>query len=590
MLRLAASTPTRPCFSAGTSFNSARSSNIKSHFLLHSSHRRLALNKTRGFSSSSSSSSSFMRYNRLSVAVAASSIILVGSYFAFPSIRPSTISLESPFSTSSTFGIPRANGNSKQSIKMMTPLQVSSRLRDLEESYLVERGKGVLRYDVSQLPSNSPIEDDRSEKIVQVPLITPDDKRHSTDWMFWGVYDGHSGWTTSAKLRDELIGSVLSELEKSYVKSSADSVYRLVPSPEVINNAIERGFVKLDEEIVTKSVERLLANPNKAGAAELIAPALSGSCGLLAFYDSYSQDLRVAVTGDSRAVLGSRNSDGEWTAKALSTDQTGSNEEEAVRLRAEHPGEESTVVRRGRVLGGLEPTRAFGDARYKWSKDTQERIARSFFGRRSPQELRSPPYVTARPVITTTKIKPENGDFLVMGTDGLYEMLSNEEIVGLVVEWMEAKQPHYLGGSVRNNGSQTSLWTKIFGGKSNATDGTSITADNVGLTITVKDTSLNREAQKQPIRRRPGAPPPHFTVEDENASTHLMRNALGGGDLEQVSMLVSIPAPISRSYRDDLTVTVVFFGNSEKPGDGGSVRVNDLATRNNLKSHVKGKL
>lgn len=531
-----------------------------------------------------------MRYNRLSVAVAASSIILVGSYFAFPSIRPSTISLESPFSTSSTFGIPRANGNSKQSIKMMTPLQVSSRLRDLEESYLVERGKGVLRYDVSQLPSNSPIEDDRSEKIVQVPLITPDDKRHSTDWMFWGVYDGHSGWTTSAKLRDELIGSVLSELEKSYVKSSADSVYRLVPSPEVINNAIERGFVKLDEEIVTKSVERLLANPNKAGAAELIAPALSGSCGLLAFYDSYSQDLRVAVTGDSRAVLGSRNSDGEWTAKALSTDQTGSNEEEAVRLRAEHPGEESTVVRRGRVLGGLEPTRAFGDARYKWSKDTQERIARSFFGRRSPQELRSPPYVTARPVITTTKIKPENGDFLVMGTDGLYEMLSNEEIVGLVVEWMEAKQPHYLGGSVRNNGSQTSLWNKIFGGKSNATDGTSITADNVGLTITVKDTSLNREAQKQPIRRRPGAPPPHFTVEDENASTHLMRNALGGGDLEQVSMLVSIPAPISRSYRDDLTVTVVFFGNSEKPGDGGSVRVNDLATRNNLKSHVKGKL
>lgn len=551
--------------------------------------RKFVLNEGRTYSTAHSRRSSFLKANKLGAALAATSLVIGGSLLAYPGFD-SSIALDSPFSTTSTFGIPRANGNTKQSITMMSPLQVSSRLRELEESYLVERGKGVLRYDVSQLPSNSPIEDDRSERIVQVPLITQDDKRHSSDWMFWGVYDGHSGWTTSAKLRDELIGSVLGELDKAYVKSSADSVYRLVPSPEIINNAIEKGFVKLDDEIVNKSVERLLANPNKAGAAELIAPALSGSCGLLAFYDSYSKDLRVAVTGDSRAVLGSRNSDGEWSATSLSTDQTGSNEEEAARLRAEHPGEEETVVRRGRVLGGLEPTRAFGDARYKWTKDIQERIARSFFGRRSPQELRSPPYVTARPVITTTKIKPENGDFLVMGTDGLFEMLSNEEIVGLVVEWMEAKQPQYLLAGNNKDSNKGGLWSKMFGGKPTSTGGTSITADNVGLTVTVRDNSLNREAQKQPIRRRPGAPPPHFTVEDENASTHLVRNALGGGDIEQVSMLVSIPAPIARSYRDDLTVTVVFFGNAEQTDDGGAVRVNDIATRNNLKAHVKGKL
>lgn len=552
-------------------------------------YRKVVLNPGRNYSTTYSPRSSFLKVNKLGAAFAGTSLVIAGSLLAYAGVG-SSIALDSPFSTSSTFGIPRVNGNTKQSITMMSPLQVSSRLRELEESYLVERGKGVLRYDVSQLPSNSPIEDDRSERIVQVPLITQDDKRHSSDWMFWGVYDGHSGWTTSAKLRDELIGSVLGELDKAYVKSSADSVYRLVPSPEIINNAIEKGFVKLDDEIVNKSVERLLANPNKAGAAELIAPALSGSCGLLAFYDSYSKDLRVAVTGDSRAVLGSRNSDGEWSATSLSTDQTGSNEEEAARLRAEHPGEEETVVRRGRVLGGLEPTRAFGDARYKWTKDIQERIARSFFGRRSPQELRSPPYVTARPVITTTKIKPENGDFLVMGTDGLFEMLSNEEIIGLVVEWMEAKQPQYLLAGNNKDSNKGGLWSKMFGSKPSLTGGTSITADNVGLTVTVRDNSLNREAQKQPIRRRPGAPPPHFTVEDDNASTHLVRNALGGGDIEQVSMLVSIPAPIARSYRDDLTVTVVFFGDAEQTDDGGAVRVNDIATRNNLKAHVKGKL
>lgn len=528
-----------------------------------------------------------MRSNRLSAAVAASSLILAGSYIAFPSLR-SAIKLESKgsFSTSSTFGIPASNGNGKQSITMMSPFQVSSRLRELEESYIVERGKGVLRYDVSQLPSNSPIEDDRSEKIVQVPIITSENEKLASDWMFWGLFDGHSGWTTSAKLRDELISAVLAELDKTYAKSPEDESFRVVPTPEAITRAIEDGFVNLDNEIVHKSVERLLANPNKAGAAELIAPALSGSCGLLAFFDSYSKNLRVAVTGDSRAVLGSRNEDGEWTATALSTDQTGSNEEEAARIRSEHPGEEDSVIRRGRVLGSLEPTRAFGDARYKWTKGIQEQIARSFFGRRSPQELRSPPYVTAKPVVTTTKIKPENGDFLVLGSDGLYEMLSNEEIVGLVVEWLEAKQPDYLTASASKN----SLWDRVFGAKQGSTEGTSISADNVKGSVTVQDTSANKDAQKQTIRRRPGAPPPHFTVEDDNVSTHLVRNALGGGDVEQVSMLVSIPAPISRSYRDDLTVTVVFFGNKGEVDNSGSVRVNEQATRNNLKTHVRAKM
>lgn len=541
--------------------------------------------QSRTYATFHAKTSSMRHNNRLSAAVAVSSLLLAGSYIAFPSLRSSLISLESPFSTSQTFRIPASNGDGKQSITMMSPLQVSSRLRELEESYLVERGKGVLRYDVSQLPSNSPIEDDRSEKIVQVPIMLDGGDKLTSDWMFWGVFDGHSGWTTSAKLRDELITSVLGELDKAYIKSSSDASYRVVPTPEAIDRAIENGFLNLDDEIVNKSVERLLSNPNKAGAAELIAPALSGSCGLVAFYDSLSKDLRVAVTGDSRAVLGSRNEEGEWTATALSTDQTGSNEEEVARIRSEHPGEEDSVIRRGRVLGSLEPTRAFGDARYKWTRSIQNRMARSFFGR-TPQELRSPPYVTAKPVVTTTQIKPENGDFLVLGSDGLYEMLSNEEIVGLVVEWLEAKQPSYLSAK----SSKDSLWNRVFGAKNNPSEGISVSADNVKGSVTVQDLSANKEAQTQSMRRRPGAPPPHFTVEDDNASTHLVRNALGGGDLEQLSMLVSIPSPISRNYRDDLTVTVVFFGESGEVENSGSVRVNEAATRNNLKTHVKAKL
>jgi len=44
-----------------------------------------------------------------------------------------------------------------------------------------------------------------------------------------------------------------------------------------------------------------------------------------------------------------------------------------------------------------------------------------------------------------------------------------------------------------------------------------------------------------------------FTFEDTgNLATHLIRNALGGAKREQVSVLLSIPAPLSRRYRDDV--------------------------------------
>lgn len=74
-------------------------------------------------------------------------------------------------------------------VEMLTPEQSTQKLRKMEESYLVNRGRGVLRYDLVQLPSNSPIEDDHAEKIVQVPSRAA---AEPSDWMFWGVFDGHS--------------------------------------------------------------------------------------------------------------------------------------------------------------------------------------------------------------------------------------------------------------------------------------------------------------------------------------------------------------------------------------------------------------
>lgn len=345
-----------------------------------------------------------------------------------------------------------------------------------------------------------------------------------------GANSGNRGWTTSAKLRQSLISVVARELNETYRASQSGQG----PSPEAIDEAIKRGFTKLDDEIVHRSVEKVFKLGSKSSAAELLAPALSGSCALLSFYDSKSKLLRVACTGDSRAVLGRRSSGGKWSAVALSVDQTGATPEEEARLRREHPGEEN-VVRGGRVLGGLQPTRAFGDAQYKWPREISERLKRSFFARSPSPMLKTPPYVTAEPVITTTKIEPENGDFLVLATDGLWEMLTNEEVVGLVGKWIETQAPGLAGSA----GSQfDSAWSKIFG------------SSNKALPV---ETDKSPKEEDIPIRLQQWGISANdknrFVVKDKNVATHLIRNALGGRNDEQVCALLTLRAPFSRRYR-----------------------------------------
>lgn len=91
----------------------------------------------------------------------------------------------------------------------------------------------------------------------------------------------YSGWTTSAKLRQTLISYVARELNATY-KSAATNPSFPFPSPEAIDAAIKTGFLRLDHEIVIESVEKVVKANSKTVAAELLAPALSGSCALLA--------------------------------------------------------------------------------------------------------------------------------------------------------------------------------------------------------------------------------------------------------------------------------------------------------------------
>lgn len=100
-------------------------------------------------------------------------------------LRQGTIVGEGPLYKSSEDG--------RRIVEMLTPDQATAKLRRQEQSFWVNRGQGVTRYDLVQLGSNDPIEDDHAEKIVEVPSRAAEEEQvSSSDWMFWGVFDGHS--------------------------------------------------------------------------------------------------------------------------------------------------------------------------------------------------------------------------------------------------------------------------------------------------------------------------------------------------------------------------------------------------------------
>ncbi|KAL3229076.1 [Pyruvate dehydrogenase [acetyl-transferring]]-phosphatase 1, mitochondrial [Nakaseomyces bracarensis] len=514
------------------------------------------------------SSSSLIR--ELNLALLGGGVMMFLTYSYFSDRIPSPLRYMREYSTIHNDEgklIQSSGGYAKgeESFAILTDKEVDNRLRSREMSFFVKRSKGITRYDVAQLPSNNPIEDSHVEKLITFPspnassktLAEREDEEFDNDLYFFGIFDGHSGTFTSAKLSVDLVPYVAHQIANVYQQNNK-ALGSKSSQGLSFDSALENGFVQLDNDIIYGSLGKLLKEPNNDTMLSAL-PAISGSCALLAIYNSHDSNLKVAVTGDSRALIGSVNSNGEWTVESLSTDQTGDNEEEVARIRSEHPGEPN-VVRNGRVLGSLQPSRAFGDYRYKVKEIEGKRLSDlpdhlKLYFRKEPKDFKTPPYVTAKPVITTTKISPET-KFMVLGSDGLFELLSNAEIAGLVIRWME------------NN---------------NVNDKNIIANGKKGKLPFVKDVSTDTESQRSAFRYRKDGKleDTSYLMEDNNVATHLIRNALSaGGQKEYVSTLVSIPAPTSRKYRDDLTVTVAFFGEIKKDSvsDDNSIVLNHDAT------------
>ncbi len=78
----------------------------------------------------------------------------------------------------------------RDSLDVLTPDEITDILQLNAQSNSVDRNRGVVRFDVTELPSNSPIEDEHCEKLLEVPSAL--EKDQTKDWMFWGICDGHA--------------------------------------------------------------------------------------------------------------------------------------------------------------------------------------------------------------------------------------------------------------------------------------------------------------------------------------------------------------------------------------------------------------
>lgn len=428
----------------------------------------------------------------------------------------------------------------------LTPQEVTNVLQANEYTKEFSGSSSIKYYDSNQLASNNPIEDTRSE--AQCLL---------TKGILLGVFDGHGGGACAQvvskrlfhyisacllppKLLQQYLNSIgsnknlelletfndkvefVAEIRDLYQASFLNFVKDLLQSDIrkefQMESALENAFLRLDNDLSDEALLQL----NRKDAARTLAVAMSGAVAAVAHIDG--PHLHVAGVGDCKAVLGVLSENDGWSAKVMTVEHNTDNRTEVERILSEHPSNErSTVIKMERLLGQLAPLRSLGDFRYKWSKDVMKKVVVPFLGETAiPPNYHTPPYLTANPEVRYHRLTPRD-KFLIIGSDGLWDLISPLQAVRLVGEHMSGKVTLSPLRLPRKN-------------------------------MKLSDINEMLLQRKEGLKKKPL---------DSNAATHLLRNALGGTeygiDHAKLSQLLTLPSEVVRIFRDDITVTVVYM-------------------------------
>lgn len=197
-----------------------------------------------------------------------------------------------------------------------------------------------------------------------------------------------------------------------------------------MNQALENSFLKLDNHISDEALNYQ--------STRTMSVAMSGAVACAVHIDG--AHLHIANTGDCCAVLGTTTDTGQWQTIKLTNEHNSDNITEVRRILGEHPSNErDTVIRGDRLLSQLAPLRALGDFRYKWSHEILEKHIVPIYGKHTiAPHYYTPPYLTAKPEIIHHFLTPRDR-FLVIASDGLWDMLSPMQVVKLIGEHMYGK-------------------------------------------------------------------------------------------------------------------------------------------------------
>ena len=338
--------------------------------------------------------------------------------------------------------------------------------------------------------------------------------------------------TRNSKIKEIHQVNLLKHIEDAYTTIDSDNTD--------IVGALESAFIKLDRDICAEAIPGGTQQVDE----DLLQICTAGSCACVALVKD--ADLYIANTGDARAILGefrqktclaristfivsgSVDDDGNPILINLSHDHNVRNQSEVGRVLSEHPPNEShSVIRSDRLLGLLMPFRAFGDIRFKWPANYLREYLQPYYkkGDAIPQFYLSPPYLSVKPEITKHRLSKKD-KFLVLATDGVWDLLSPERVVELIFNHQKGIQ------------SFDRFVLSKAGGSSS---------------LKLKDINELLLARHQAIKNQPM---------DQNSATHLIRQALaytskGQFDSKLLSDVLTVPNP--RSIRDDITITVVYF-------------------------------
>jgi len=240
---------------------------------------------------------------------------------------------------------------------------------------------------------------------------------------FAGVYDGHGGDLVSSLLRADLHISIRNK-ETFLVNTPAAITSGFLSMDKKLLQQAAMHIIRHKQDVSSGVSDQTLAHTKGKTKNLLDQYQTAGSTALICLLNKDNNGdlmMSVAWVGDSRAVLSSAGN-----AVAMTEDHKATREDEKARIRKAG----GSVDRNGRVDGTLAVSRSFGDL---YLKGPELESLADMHDDVKDFKMLSEGHVIAVPEMVQRKLIHAD-EFLVMASDGLWDVLENQDVVNIVRE------------------------------------------------------------------------------------------------------------------------------------------------------------